>query len=216
MGRDLPTLELAIEWANARWANQRTVPIRLHKREEEGVGLMHDRKGCTCLACTDGPSESGLGSHAFSNAFASALDGRPDTTISQDRTVDCWHPLLPKGRPDRDCPECIGTRVKKVRSDLFAFPMSLALNRLRNDIASRRQLHPYILVLALASHGWQPKQAARSLDMPWDRAEPLFLLALRKLHSRYEEGPVKTTVSSSWLALSDSQRNAITAGETAA
>lgn len=192
MSRDLPTLELAIEWVNARWANQRAVPTKLHTRDEEGIGL------------------------GFTNAFRAALDSQPDTVMSQSRTVECWHPLLPKGHAARDCPECIGTRVKEVRSDLYAYPMTLALNRLRNDIASRRQPHPYGLVLVLASHGWLPQQAARALEIPWDRAEPLFLLALRKLHSRYQEGPVKTTVSSSWVGFSDSQRNAIIAGETAA
>lgn len=191
-GVTLVTLSDAIEWVTDRWANQRAVPTRLHTREEEGIGL------------------------GFTPAFAAALDGKPDTVRSESRTVECWHPLLPKGHADRDCPECIGTRVKEVRSDLFLFPMSLALARLRNGLANRRQPHPYGLVIVLAANGWLPEKAARSLAIPWDRAEPLFLMALRKLHGRYQEGPVKTTVSSSWVSFSESQQNAIIAGETAA
>ena len=191
------TLTDAIEWARDRWANQRAVPTRLHTREEEGIGL------------------------GFTPAFRTALDGKPDTVIDQTRTVDCHHPLLPRGHAERDCPECNGHRVKEVRSDLYAYPMTLALHRLRNGLASRRHPHPYGLVIVLASHGWLPRQAARALELPWERAEPLFLMALRRLHSHYAEGPVRTSRSTvervtSWVDLSDSQRAAIEAGETAA
>jgi len=216
----LATLTEAIDWASSRWANQRTVPTRLHTRDQEGTGLMRDEKGCKCLACTPGGSDGALGSHAHTNAFAAALDGKPDLIEKGvTRTVTCWHPLLPKGMSPRDCPECLGVGLKDQRTDLYAFPMTLALNRLRNGLASRRQPHPYGLVIVLASHGWLPEQAARSLGVSWDRAEALFLMALRRLHSHYAEGPVRTTITSStvkWTDLSSSQQNAIVAGETAA
>ena len=219
MTRTLASLDEAIEWAQSRWANQRTVPSVLHESHT---------------------TEGALGAPRFTGAFAAALDGRPDTVIASNRTETCYHPLLPLRRPERDCPECIGTKVKEVRSDLYAFPMTLALHRLRNGLASRRHPHPYGLVVVLAAHGWMPRQAARALDLPWDRAEALFLMALRKLHSHYAEGPVKTSRSTvgevryegpnvtqytsnsrtvflgKWTDLSDSQRAAIEAGEGAA
>ena len=194
----LATLSDAIDWVRDRWANQRAVPTRLHTREEEGVGL------------------------GFTPAFRAALDGKPDTVIASTRTESCYHPLLSRGMSPRDCPECRGAGVKEVRSDLYAHPMTLALHRLRLGLASRRHPHPYGLVIVLASHGWDARQAARALAIHWDRAEPLFLMALRRLHGHYAEGPVDTrsrTYASrtvSWLEMSDSNRAAIEAGETAA
>ena len=191
----LATLSDAIDWARDRWANQRAVPTRLHTREEEGVGL------------------------GFTPAFRAALDGKPNTVIASTRTQSCYHPLA-LNRPARDCPECLGAGVKEVRSDLYAYPMTRALIKLRNGLASRRHPHPYGLVIVLASHGWLPQQAARALDIPWDRAEALFLMALRRLHNFYSEGPVDTRTYAprtvGWLEMSDSQRAAIEAGETAA
>lgn len=186
----------AIAWARDRWSNQRAVPTRLHTREEEGIGL------------------------GFTPAFRTALDGKPDAVVTASRTVSCYHPLLAAGLSPRDCPECIGSGVKEARSDLYAYPMTLALHRLRRGLASRRHPHPYGLVIVLAAHGWRAPEAARALAMPWDRAEALFLMALRRLHNYYSEGPVDTRTYASrtvgWLEMSDSQRAAIEAGETAA
>ena len=191
----LATLSDAIDWASSRWSNQRTVPTRLHTREEEGIGL------------------------GFTNSFRAALDAKPGLTEDMGGPTDCYHPLLMAGMSPRECPECHGLGVKEHRSSRYVYPMGLALHRLRNSPSSRRHPHPYAVVVVLASHSWLPQQTARALGLHWDLAEPLLLMALRKLHARYEEGPVKTTITSAsvkWTDLSSSQQNAVIAGETAA
>lgn len=199
----LATLSDAIDWARDRWAQQRTVPTRLHTREEEGVGL------------------------GFTPAFRVALDGKPNhkTLIETSETCGHWQRRLPDLCPDcaiydKDGRAIAESGLYKKRTYRYTYPMSLALHKLRLGLASRRHPHPYGLVIVLAAHGWLPQQAARALEMPWDRAEALFLMALRRLHNYYSEGPVDTRTYASrtvgWLEMSDSQRAAIEAGETAA
>ena len=201
----------AIAWTQARWHLQREAPTRLHTRDMEPTHAAPVKKGCRCLNCTTvgHKDDAALGSHAYHPGFAAALEGNVNTIRSESRTVACYHPLGP------DCRECLGTGVKEQRSDLYAFPMSLALRRLSAVPAQRKHPHPYALVVILASHGWDARQAARSLNLPWDRAEALFLIALRKLAARYEEGPVDTRTSTggsiTWIEKSESQQSAETA-----
>lgn len=188
----LATLSEAITWTRDRWQNQRPVPTRLHKRETEGVGLF------------------------YSPAFASALDGSVHAVASMTLTVSCYHPLLNRGQSIRDCPECIGTGVKEARQDRYLYPMSRALAKLSVVKPERKHPHPYYLVSSLATHGWKPMTTAAALGIPWDLAEPLLLMALRKLHARYEDRPVETRTSAApWTSLSESQQRAITEGEAA-
>ena len=184
----LATLADAIDWARSRWDNQRTPSLKLHKWETEGVGLY------------------------YSPPFAHALDAPIHASAEITTTVNCYHPLLFRGQSPLDCPECQGHGIKDVRVHRYLYPMSVALNRLHNGLRPPRQPHPYQLVIHLAAHNWQPRAAAETTGMPWDRAEPLFLMSLRRLHAYYSEGPMRTTTSApTWIDKSDSQRAAETA-----
>ena len=183
------TLHDALRWAAERWDEQRPAPVRLHRAHS---------------------TEGALGAPMYTHAFAAALDGRPNAVTDATRTVPCYHPLLAAGLSPRDCPECTGYGVKDVRVERYRYPMTLALSRLTKTLRQRRHPHPVRIVTALADHAWDAKATARSFDLPWDLAEALFLDALRKLHSRYEEAPVS---KGGWVSLSDAQRNAILAGE---
>jgi hypothetical protein len=174
------SLSEAIEWVEARWDQQRPAPIRLHRAH-----------------ATDGA----LGAPAFTVAFAAALDGSPRSTVTDVRTVACFHPLL-GGKEGRDCPECYGHGLKDAKVDRYRYPMTLALSRLSNSLRPRRQPHPYRLILSLADHGWDWRATSRAYDVHPDLMEALLLRALRQLHGRYEEGPVP------WIHKSESQQHA--------
>ena len=168
----------AIDWTAARWDGQRPAPIRLHQAHS-----------------VDGA----LGGLMFTHSFAAALDGSPSVTSDAVRTVSCYHPLA---RRPFDCPECFGLGVKDVRVDRYRYPMTLALHKLRHVLRPRRQPHPLALILTLADHDWDWRATSRSLDVHPDTGEALLLRALRQLHSRYAEGPVR------WIDKSESQQHA--------
>lgn len=181
----LDTLPAAIEWCAARWDRQRTVPLRLHESHT-----------------TDGE----LGAPRFTHSFMGALDGRPDQVVTDTRTQACGHPLLAGTQATRDCPECFGVGIKDVRSDLYRYPMTLALSRLARGLPPRRSYpHPVVAVTTLAEHGWDARSAASSLGLGPDMAEAYLLLCIRRLHSRYQEGPIARV---GWVDKSDAQRNA--------
>jgi hypothetical protein len=217
--RTLSSLTEALEWLEQHW-DQRTIPSRLHTRDPEATGLTHDKKGCECLSCTDGPTTRALGSNAFAPSFGSYLDATPSQVIEEERTVSCYHPTL-RGQDPRDCRECIGTGVKQQRVTRYRYPMWRAMTKLQNSLAPRRQPHPYGLVVVVAARGFQAPVAAQTLRLPWDFAEAAFLRAIRQLHSRYEESPLDTRRSVSyatgmgWLTMSEAQQNAVIAGEAA-
>jgi hypothetical protein len=182
------SLSEAIEWTASHWPEQRPVPTRLHTRETEGVGLF------------------------FAPAFAAALDGSDEAYTSMRGPMSCYHTTLAIGMSVLNCPECFGTGVKDHASDRYLYPMGRALRRVHNSLGSPRQPHPYLLILELAAHDWRPRDAAAGMGLGWDRAEALFLMALRRLHSHYSAGPVSTRTSGpSWVDKSDSQRAAETA-----
>lgn len=172
------TIIEAIDWTTARWDGQRPAPIRLHQAHS-----------------VDGA----LGGLMFTHAFGAALDGSPSATSDAVRTVPCYHPLA---RRPLDCPECFGLGIKDVRVDRYRYPMTLALSKLAKALRPPRQPHPLALVLTLADHGWDWRATSRSLDVQPDTAERLLLRAIRQLHSRYAEGPVR------WIDKSDSQQHA--------
>ena len=178
----LATIYDAIEWAESRWDAQRTAPLRLHRAHATG----------------------GDGAPAFSAAFARSLDESPRSTTMAAHTVSCFHPMLARGKTPYDCPECQGIGVKDVNVDRYRYPMTLALTRLARVVRPRRQPHPSRLVLVLAEHGWDWCAASRAIGVYPDMGEALMLQALRKLYSRYEEGPVRI----SWIAKSESQQHA--------
>ena len=179
------TITEAIDWTTARWDGQRPAPIRLHQAHS-----------------VDGPP----GGLMFPHAFGAALDARDgDETVMRvihaPHTTPCYHPLS-FTRPN-DCPECFGVGLKDTTVARFQYPMTLALSKLARAprlIPSR--VHPLALVLTLADHGWDWRATSRSLDVQPDTAERLLLRAIRQLHSRYAEGPVR------WIDKSESQQHA--------
>jgi hypothetical protein len=191
-GPVLATLPEAIAWAQSRWGNQRTVPVRLHEAHT---------------------TEGELGAPRFSHAFAAALDGSANATTSVEQSTPCAHPGRGIGQL---CPMCVihdsegkplvETNVYVRRVHRFSFPMTRALDRLANALrpARDRMPHPYRTVMALAGHGWDPHAAVRSLDLGWDAGEAHLLRSLRQLHRWYEEAPVTT----SYIDKSEAQRNA--------
>ena len=182
----LASLAEAIEWARDRWDNQRSAPLRLHTHDTEGIGPFYSR------------------------SFASSLDASPASSATMTQTASCYHPLVRAGQSPLDCPECFGLGVKEVRRDLYLYPMTRALTRLRDSLGPERQPHPYHLVILLAGQRWDARRVADDIGIHWDRAEALFLMALRRLHSHYAEGPVSTQ-RTSWLEKSASQQAAETA-----
>lgn len=187
MRHQLASLSEAIRWTQERWDQQRTAPTRLHDSETD-----------------DG---HGLGGRKFSAPFLRLLSERLDATAAIPRTVSCHHPMLGFGLRVHECPECAGVGLKEARTELYRYPMTLALAKLQNSLPLRRSYpHPYIVVVTLAQHGWEPRATVQTLGLGWDMGEALMLHALRGLHSRYTEGPVDTRVS--WVDRSESQRNA--------
>ncbi len=191
MTRNLATLTDALDWASSHWEG-RPVPTRLHTRQEDGIGL------------------------GFTPAFERRLDAHPGQVTQEERSVVCGHPTLPPRVDIRECHECAGSGWKQAMKVVYRYPMWRAFSRLANAPNTRRAPHPTVAILCLASVGWDAEDAMLALDLPsWDYAEAYFLSAIRQLHGRFEEGPIETR-RSTWTLLSESQQNAIIAGETAA
>lgn len=180
----LVSLSEALEWLESHWHENRAAPSRLH----------------------DGHTTDGaLGGLRYSPNFASVIGSRPRDTVADERTAQCYHPMLRIAVNLRNCPECHGSGLKTVKTDRYRYPMWRALLGLQNALRPRRQPHPYTLILDLAAHNWNARLAAHSKDLPWNLAESLYLRAIRQLHGRYEQGPVGRV---SWVDRSDSQRAA--------
>lgn len=176
------SLSEAIEWAEARW-HERPAPIRLHARDIDGqLGLQYSRP------------------------FARLLSAHPNQTHEAEMTEPCYHPTIRAGQSIRECPACSGMGVKTALREVWDYPMWRACERLAKDRATRPHLPtPGLLVERLAEHRWRPMAAAYNLGLPWDLAEPLFLMALRKLRGYYTDAPIPRR---SWVDLSESQQNA--------
>lgn len=182
----LGSLDEAIAWVRDRWQLQRTPPTRLHSRETEGVGLF------------------------YSPRFGHSLDAPIDAHSSISGTVNCYHPLIAARMSPHDCPECLGMGIKQHRSERYLWPMSFALTRLHASLGAGNQVHPYALVIYLAEHDWDARATAASMELDYGQASVLFLVALRRLHGFYAEGPTPTRTTT-WIQKSDSQRAAETA-----
>lgn len=182
----------AITWVREHWS-ARELPLVLHERTTDHQG--------------------DLGSPRYSAAFLGYLMARPTDTTTAPRSETCYHPRLARDKRGeivtllRDCPDCAGATVREVMRERWRWPMWLALEGLRKVPAMRpHQPSPYDCVLVLAMVDWDGSAAMRLLGLPgWDMAEALFIIALRKLHSRYSDGPLPRT---SWTAKSESQQMA--------
>lgn len=203
----LPTLEAALDWIERHW-DMRTPPQQLTRPETEGE----------------------LGGLALSKAFEQFLSATPNQTVDEVVTAPCLHWSRPPGGL---CGACgvrdgsgrviaeTGTYQKAVLR--YRWPMWRAVTRLQNALRERNQPHPYALILSLAAAGWDARQAAQTVGLPWDYAEAAYLRAIRQLHGRYEEVPISTRRNVTraqgsivWTELSESMQKAIQAGETAA
>jgi hypothetical protein len=195
------TISEAIDWTREHWHAQRPVPIRIHSHETEGIGLF------------------------YAPAFAAAMDGSPYAKTEIETSESCGHWRRVGSALCLDCAifdetgkPIAETGVYKKRSVRFVYPMSAALTTVRNSLRPARQPHPYRLIVEIASHDWDWRAAARANARPLDIAEALYLQALRRLSGHYQDRPSlsRRDVTRTWVDLSDSQRNAIEAGETAA
>jgi hypothetical protein len=191
----LASLPEAIAWLESCWDGQRAAPVRLHVRGTEGRFSVQGSLDTGTATYAD----ERLGSPPFSHAFASTLDGSAAAVMVVTITTTCAHP----GRaPGKACPMCaiydgegnalVETGVYEHDAERYRYPMTLALTRLANS--RYVGVHPYWIVVSLASHGWDAG-AVRYTGID-------ILRAIRQLHSRYEEASVP------YLEQSDAQRNA--------
>lgn len=182
----MATISAAIAWTRDHWNEQRTAPVRLHVSGTEPDDL--------------------LGSPRMAPGFWRFLQGDSCAVeIAREETV-C--PL----RYDPDCARCGGTGVIVHERPVFRYPMAAALYRLSKVPAtSPGWPRPYSLVVLLASSGWQVARAAAAIGQPvqspdhYRTLEAAFLIALRKLHSRYASAPLPDL---KWTEKSDAQRSA--------
>ena len=178
----LATLDDALDWLRENWDNQRTAPTRLTQNDTEGE----------------------LGGLRFSGAFSATLGWSPTAAHRVTFAAICSHPMS-RGRGE-DCPECQGAGVKDQTSDRYPYPMSTALHALRKVVTRSGQIPALAIIFALASSAFRPKVAMQLLGT---NDEAVLLGAIRQLFHHYQAGPVITT---SWVDLSDSQRNAVSEG----
>ncbi len=191
MPHALRTLGDGVYWARSHWTG-REVPARLH----------------------DGNLDPD-GAPRTTAAFLRYLTAQPwDVTTVSERDV-CYHPQLPRDRAGNittvlvRCTDCDGTGTRVRNAERYRYPMWRALRRLERIEAIRpRQPRPIELIAALVISAWDGRAAARLLGVSWDAGEALLVMALRKLYDRYELGPLPRT---SWVDLSESQRNAVEA-----
>lgn len=184
----METIGSAIAWTRSHWDEQSTPPIRLHVHEVSPDDV--------------------LGSPKMSSGFWRHLQGDAHAVSSVREEVPC--PL----RAEPDCARCGGLGYTIVERFSYRWPMTTALARLakaRPKLASPIYPHPYRLVIALASNGWNVGRAAAAIGRPasspdeYATLEAVFLSALRQLHGRYASAPLP---SPSWVDKSDAQRSA--------
>lgn len=192
MSDDTSSLAAAIRWAQSAWSTLPQPPLRLHDRDIEEL--------------------SQLGSHRFSSPMWRILNSTPWDEEVIDETVTCFHPRLFVRDDPKACPDCRGDNVTTVTRRRYVSPMAAALARLAKvPRPSDGTPSSLILVLALSECDWSVWKAGRLLGLEpvsedhYKTQEAMFLLALRRLHSRYSSGPVPKV---GWVSKSESQQRA--------
>jgi hypothetical protein len=183
----LPDLASAIEWARKHWGEQRPVPTRLHVHEVQPDDL--------------------LGSPKLAPDFWRYLQGDATATYTSRHEVPC--PL----RELADCPRCGGAGYTIEERLHYEWPMTAALSKFAKVPAtSKGWPTPYVMVVTLASNGWDVTRAAAAIGQPvlgpdhYKTIGAAFLLALRKLYNRYASAPLPER---GWISgRSDAQRAA--------
>jgi hypothetical protein len=176
------TLDAALDWLMPRW-QERPIPYRINDWTTEGVGLY------------------------FSASFGSYLAASPGQVTDEERSAPCQHPMR---KAAEYCPQCsvfsedgrplVETGVVRTSTARFRFPMWRAMRRLEKD----RPLRPYFpapasLIVLCSITGWDARRTAALLGLSYETTEALLLMALRKLHSHYSEGPVGVRKSEAQL-----------------
>lgn len=176
---EVATYSSALAWLRTAWTTLPVPPTKLHTRDIDGVlGL------------------------AFSAPFARIANGQ----LGGWRTVQvqdvCYHPTLPRQRGELvgspfDCGDCGGSGLHMVERQVSHHPMYVALGGLAKvPRRSDGTPAPIDYIMALAWSGWDLDNAAWLINMPIVSADHRltvmadFLLAIRKLHSRYSSGPI--------------------------
>jgi hypothetical protein len=173
----LHSLDEAIAWLNSVWINDRPTPIRLHDIETVNQGE--------------------LGAPRMTGSFLGYLLARPDDTIDQEVQVDCPQPVH---RGDdwmgsSACITCGGLMRYTVIRSRWRYPLWRAIQALERQPAKRPgQPRPIEIVGQLAAT-WSARMAHRIANvetpLPWDVYEPLALMAIRDLATRYSLGPIE-------------------------
>jgi hypothetical protein len=185
----------ALSWLERHWIG-RVPPTRIHTGGVE--------------------PDSALGSPRLADAFRAYLDARPGDVITERVTETCHHPGLPRDARVTACADCDGSGVKDADRLRYRDPMWRAISRLDAQAARPGQAGWAQIVVALVATDYQPAAAARLIGasvvggtVTWGRRdfwEPMFVLAVRKLHHLYAQAPLPSRRP--WTELSDSQKNA--------
>lgn len=211
---DMRDLDSALAWLERHWTGH-AAPMRLH-----GAGVEWDGPGFI-----EGPKQPGgktfdpgggsrLGAPRLADGFRAYLAQRPGDVVTAKVTEDCYHPRL-VGNNVTACPDCDGAGVKHAERARFRDPMWRALDRLSTERARPGQAGWAHVIMALVVSDYRPEIAARLIgaaviagDITWNRRdfwEPMFVLAIRKLHRHYQVTPVARP---NWIEKSDAQRAA--------
>lgn len=165
----LGTIEAATEWLALHLDELRKPPTRLH---DAALG------------------ESGA--PRYSAAFWAILAGGPYDAYDVEETRSCTdHPY------GAACFRCQGNLTYTVPRRLYRHPLSAALARLRHERATSPDWpSPFVMCVALLRCDLDVTQAAWAIGHPPGSrdeeatVQAAFLLALRKLYSRWASGPM--------------------------
>lgn len=148
-------------------------------------------------------TDGALGGLQYSPQFSAYLSARPTDEVTIREVVSCSH------LHDATWPQCGQDRV------YYRAPMWRAMRMLSGRRPQVRPSHPkpYALVVFLMESGYDWQRTSDRLGLNHELGEALLLMALRSLHGLYAQGPVPQR---SWVDLSDSQRNALSAHEAVA
>jgi hypothetical protein len=195
----LRSLDDAIEWLRSVWNDERPVPYKLHDLRTHSQGE--------------------LGTPWMTAAFITWVTARSDDKSDIIETVTCPNPAHHDGdwRASVSCGICLGIGTYEVERLRYRYPLWRALRSLERKPANRPgHPAPLVIVAQLATCGWSSLYAHRlsNVETPlaWEVYEALALMAIRDLHQRYAIAPIPAR---RWTALSESQQNAVIAGEVA-
>lgn len=169
----------AVLWLRENWS-ERDVPTRLHQRDFEGPAPF------------------------FTPAFARYLDATPDDKALITTERECRHLRLTEvNRSPFDCPDCAGSGMFETQATAYRYPCWRAMDRLGAfDRSHKPKGNAYSMtevILTLVINGFSTADL-----VTLGHSEATQLLAIRRLHDRYERAPIKVA----YTQKSESQQNA--------